>query len=710
MQSGSASRLVRFGPFELDVRTGELKKNGIRIRVPEQSFQVLVTLLEHPGDVVTRDELHRRLWPNGTVVEFEHGVNAAVKRLRAALADSADSPRYIETLPRRGYRFIYPLPASEPQSPSAEHTPGAQDDGADLVSHFRLIEKAGQGGMGIVFKAVDLNLERVVALKFLPEEFVDDDAAINRFKREARAASQLNHPNICTIFEFGNENGRPFIAMEWLDGRTLAQRLREDPVSFDELIDIGVQVANGLDAAHGIGILHRDIKPGNLFLTDRGQVKILDFGVAKRLGAAKSELTKSGAAVGTAGYMSPEQARGEHLDVRSDLYSLGLVLQEMVRGLEKIPAGFQNVIRNATDVERERRYPSVAHFRDDLERLMRSSVPLRRKENFSRALVLLFGFVVILAIILTGGYQLFHRSSPPFQRFRVTRLTTTGNAQAIAVSPDGKYAAYVLSEGDLNSIWLKQVASGDTVQIRALEGDGKYVIPPAFSPDGSYVYYKKALGTAAALYAIPVVGGTPRRVLDIDEWRSFDICPDGKRIAFVRSISGDELVVANLDGSGERIVARRKLPGLIQVSPAWSPDGMLIAFAVTSSPEMEGTHLSVVSPYGGPETRIATGQFKMIGSIDWTPAGHGLIISASDRWVPTPQLWYQPYPSGKPYRITQDASSYFGVNVTSDGNAFITILANSVNQIWFAQGSKPGDARQIGRGILPTWTRDRKIL
>jgi serine/threonine protein kinase len=450
---------VRIGGFELDLKSGELCSIGTvdgdsRILLREQPFKVLGMLIERGGKIVTREEIRKKLWPNDTIVDFDHSINATIKMLRRALGDSADDPRYIGTLARRGYRLLVVIEWLETASESSHGDAIGAQTSPDLgsligkkVAHYRVLEVIGAGGMGMVYKAEDLKLGRSVALKFLPEELANDPVALQRFEREARTASALNHPNICMIFEIEEYEGQPFIVMELLEGHTLRHHLaglkpKTSPLA--PLLDYAIQISSGLHAAHDKRIIHRDIKPANIFLTKEGQAKILDFGLAKLAATeevaetraeeapdtvfsssnqAPSErgagspvvnatVTRTEIAMGTTGYMSPEQVRKEKLDTRTDLFSFGLVLYEMATGQRAfagdtvaavhdailnqtpapahelnsaVPRGFEAIIARALEKNISRRYQCAAEIRADLERVRRGMHPLRRRIRSSLA-------------------------------------------------------------------------------------------------------------------------------------------------------------------------------------------------------------------------------------------------------------------------------------------------------------------------------------
>ena len=508
---GRAEGVARFEGFELDLRSAELRKpNGTTIRLSEQPLRILVALLERPSELVLREDLRKRLWPNDTIVEFEHSINAAMNRLRQALGDSAESPKFIETLARRGYRWKTSVRWEQPQVAPAPHKPANGNLVGKKVSHYRVLEVVGGGGMGVVYKAEDIKLARRVALKFLPEELAGDPAAMRRFEREARAASALNHLNICTIHAVEEHEAQPFIVMELLEGRTLRDIIADctnssSTLPIPTLLDIAIQIAQGLEAAHEKGIIHRDIKPANIFITRHGQVKILDFGLAKlhefETAEAQSHastqlaprpewnplltLTRTGTTVGTAAYMSPEQVRGEKLDARTDLFSFGLVLYEMATGKRAfagdsapvlhhailnerpspvrdlspgIPSKIESTINKAIQKERQARYQTAAEIRAELETLKRE-LGARRSYWWAAAAGTLALFMLI------GSFWLARRQpqlpSPPIRFKQLTANSSENRITGAQISPDGQSLLYT----DRTGMHLKLIATGKTQTI-----------------------------------------------------------------------------------------------------------------------------------------------------------------------------------------------------------------------------------------------------
>ena len=348
--------------FELDLRSYELRRAGRVLKLERIPMELLLLLVEKKGELVTRDQIIERIWGKDVFLDTDNSINAAVRKIRLVLKDDPLHPRFLQTITSRGYRFIAPVVEAHPASAAVAVQPQAAGGEEILIgkqiSHYRILSELGVGGMGVVYEAEDIRLGRRVALKFLPEELVRDQRALQRFEREARLASSLNHPNICTIYEVEEHDHRPVIVMELLDGESLKERIRRRSISTGELLDFAIQASDALAAAHANGIIHRDIKPENIFVVGHSRLKILDFGVAKVCTpevaddqSGEASLTLDGVILGTASYMSPEQVRGEELDARSDLFSFGIVLYEMATNQHpfagKNPALIMNAILNA---------------------------------------------------------------------------------------------------------------------------------------------------------------------------------------------------------------------------------------------------------------------------------------------------------------------------------------------------------------------------
>jgi len=402
MPQTRSPRVARFEDFEVDFRDRELRKQGLAITLQERASQVLEMLAEHPGEIVTREELQRKLWPGNTPVDFEQRLDRAVDEVREALGDSPNRPRFIEALDCGSYRFTVPVEWADAGI-------------ARTIGRYRVEEKLGAGGMGVVYRARDERLDRDVALKVLPPGTLADEAARKRFRKEALALSQLNHPNIATVYDFDTDQGVDLLVMEYIPGVTLDEKVAAGPLTEQEVYRLGTQLAQGLTAAHEVGVVHCDLKPGNLRVTPDGRVKIMDFGLAKLLHPADedkevratSSLGQPQGAMGTLPYMSPEQLREEDVDPRSDIYAAGAVLYEMATGRRpfvetgrarlidvilhqsprlpttlnpRVSPQLERIILKALDKDPPRRYQSARELSLDLER---QSGPPPVTEGFS---------------------------------------------------------------------------------------------------------------------------------------------------------------------------------------------------------------------------------------------------------------------------------------------------------------------------------------
>ncbi|MEP6569881.1 MAG: protein kinase [Acidobacteriota bacterium] len=690
------------------------------------------------------------------------------------------------------------------------------------VGRYEILSQLGKGGMGEVYLAKDLKLDRSVALKILPAELAASRERMLRFVQEAKAAAALNHPNVAHVYEIGEHEGLNFIAMEYVDGSTLREKIHYERTDRRKLIKYLQQVAGGLAKAHAAGIVHRDLKPDNIMITRDGYAKILDFGLAKLIeiptpgpdgGTISDAATVAlephsipGRLLGTVGYMSPEQAQGKtQVDHRSDIFSFGCMLFETVtkhrpfqgdsnvQSLYKIcyePAAplkdfdasaspeLQRVVRRCLQKDPDERYQSIQDVALELKELRRemegdsqfdTTVPpssmgsetagasrvqssatigsqtstgdvaavlttssaeviigevTKHKRGFALALVALILVAASVTFIwwrFSGGPK-----ASPFLNVKIIRLTTGGKIGNAAIkgytsiSPDGKTVIFRTTEAGKDSLWVRQVSTGSLVKI-VPDLEAK-IGGTTFSRDGELVYYSlfdnvDPLGT---LYQVPVLGGTSRRIL-AGVTSPVTFSPDGKQIAFVRpSSSESNLVVANLDGSGERKIAMRKLPAYFSFigGPSWSPDGKTIACGAGSyTGNLSATIVSVPAD-GGSEKPVTAQNWVSVSRVLWLGDGSGLIIAAVPELISTgTQLWYVSYPRGEVRRVTNDLNAYgtSSLGLTADSKTLVTVQADKSAQLWVvAPGEDVSKAKQVTSGKYDgdslAWTADGRIL
>lgn len=684
----------------------------------------------------------------------------------------------------------------------------------ERLGSYQILGALGEGGMGVVYLARDMRLGRKVALKLLPPSLKKDEGRLRRLRREAQAASSLNHPNILTIYEIGEAEQGHYIASEYVEGETLRERMRAGLKLVDAL-DLAVQMASALAAAHSAGIIHRDIKPENAMIRRDGYVKVLDFGLAKlsEPGAVASGTeaptrslvrTDPGVVMGTVAYMSPEQARGQETDARTDLFSLGVVLYEMVAGhtpfdgetpsdliatllkdepaplaryAPEAPEELQRIFDRALSKDKGARYQNATEMLADLKRLKEAleseaksyasaqadnggaiatlalspaartadeqarptggserapalssaeyivSEIRRHKAGAVLALLALFVTTTALGFVAYRFLGQAKRSAAP-ANITLTRITTSGKAGSAAVSPDGRYVAYVTYEAGQQSLWIRQVATNSNVQI----------VPPApssywgltFSRDGNYLYYfgQTKDDTEPALYQMPALGGVARKLLEgtINTSGSGPVAlsPDGQRLALVRDYSSDEsaLVIANADGTAERKLASRTGNAFF-TSASWSPDGRKIA-VVGGGSDARGAPYSdmiEVEVDGGAQRPLKVEGWGWISDVAWLSDGSGLLITAAVKGEESSQVWQIPYPEGPPRKITTDLNGYFGLSLTADCTALVSTRNDQVMNLWVQPAGDPARATQVTTGAATrdgysgvAWTPDGRIV
>lgn len=630
------------------------------------------------------------------------------------------------------------------------------------ISYYKIIQKLGEGGMGEVYLAEDERLNRKVALKILPESIKKDRKNLNRFLQEARLAANLNHPNICTIYEVSDTEDTPLLAMELVEGDTLAEKIRSNELELFDTLKIASQIADALDEAHKSNVIHRDIKASNIIINKRGHVKVLDFGLAKTISNEVSEdaitraKTDEGMLVGTVQYMSPEQALGRKLDGRTDLWSLGILLYEMVCGEvpfkasthagvfdeilhkqptppsdlnEEIPVELEQIILKLLEKDVEMRYQTACDLLADLKRLRRNlgesfesseTIGMSSTSNFrkssaysksSRSWQTAIYAVLVVAILSGVAFAIYNLiptsgSEFSFTDLKPTRITNLGNVRDATVSDDGNYIAYVLDEGEKQSLWLKQTENGGIAEI--VKPQEVIYQGIEISPDGNWIYYNVwDKITVGQIFRVPVLGGTPEKVVH-DAMPNLTISPDSKNIVFVRSVDKKrtlQLIKISIEDQKEKIIYETEPNKGGVFAATYSPDGETLA--VLGNFPKNGVFPDKAQIVEMPEDG---GEVKVIWQSDeentgfasnpqWLPNKSGLLASLNNGEIVN-TLWKINYPEGTQTQLNTDLNSYDSLSITKDGQSFVGIEREFTLSIWTFPINDPNDIKRITDGKI----------
>jgi len=643
----------------------------------------------------------------------------------------------------------------------------------DEIAQYRVVGPLGAGGMGEVYLAQDRTLERNVALKVLPADLVKNEDRVRRFVQEAKSASSLNHPNIVTIYEIGQENVRSasggdsgsvqYISMELISGKTLGAKIHEEKTDLRTLLGYFAQAAEGIAKAHAAGIVHRDLKPGNIMVSDDGFAKVLDFGLAKltekrgpenATSTAMTEVaerTSEGTVLGTVNYMSPEQVQGKSLDHRSDIFSFGCLLYEAatqrrpfaadsnVETMHKIlhdkpapieelnpaaPAELRRLVRRCLAKVPDQRLQSMKDLAIELREIVdeydalsasatsatsgsgaTAALPARK----SRMLPIVVGAVLVGAVGIGYGIWSSRRGGgsavEPFQNMRATTQTNRGDVNFSALSPDGRYIAYIAGSAGRSTLRVRQVATGSDVEVLPVTDAG--LESPSFSPDGNYLYFlkrSKAQPNYRSLVRVPSLGGPEEeRAFDVDSRVTFS--PDATQVCYMRGVPQEgraALIIRDLDAGTEREFANVRQPEVIAGAPSWSPDGKRIAVFVILPPPKSTSKLLMFDVENGHRDDFFVKANAFFLDVAWIPDGRGLVLAGTSVSEGIrDQVFVITYPGGKLGRVTNDFSTYTGVSAAASGDGAIAALRSSEVANLYVASPADGTVRKLTNATSP---------
>ena len=634
-----------------------------------------------------------------------------------------------------------------------------------LIGHYRIDKSIGRGGMGDVYLATDTRLDRCVALKKLPEKCSTDSLLLRRLRNEARAAATLNHPNVATIYSVEDIDDRPFITMEYVDGRTLDAVTPPEGMDIGRFLEIFIQVADALKHAHENGIIHRDIKPGNIMLTEDGTPKILDFGLAQiaedehTFGVRNSTITQPGQIIGTPSYMSPEQAQGKDIDHRTDIFSLGVVMYEAMTGVRpfrgdnsielisnllkvdppeangirpSIPKLISHLLTRCLQKKRSERVQTMDEVRTVLtesQRVLRSGTSTgsfaRRlySESGSVGVWVRLAPVLLVLILATVAWFYFSRGNgdPPisFDTLTMRRLSDTNNVGFAQISPDGKSLAFATFGDDgMRSLWIRRIDDRNSLQLVA-PAPVNYWGGLAFSPDGGQIFYITAdrIGSHGNLFKVSTLGGPSRKLSDSANDVG-GLSPNGERILFVRYGEPARIISAKTsDGSDEQVMVTGRADGANMSNfrdPQYSADGRSIFYIKYDSADgAETWSLEEVNLQDGKIRTVFT-QPERISELAVLPNTSGLIMTAVDPASNLQQIFYLSLTDGKKTRLTNDLFFYFGVSVDHDGRNIVASQRSNEQRVWVGDADALSNIKSLNQDMNANrnvdWTPDGRIV